>query len=703
MTKQLQQLCQLAQLHGVQTSYLDVFHRRQTASPETLCATLRALGVPLETLADVAEVLRAQRQQRWQRMCEPVYVAWDGRAEQVTVQVAAQASSDAVLQCHLQTEGGEEKSWTQSLEAMPVIRHDKVEGVQYVARQLLFPEALPPGYHRLRCELAGCSSESVVISAPQRAFAWPGKRWGAFLPLYAAHSLHSWGSGDFTDLATLVDFVADAGGRVVATLPLLTAFLDEPFDPSPYAPASRLFWNECYIDVAKVPELQQSPAAQALLTSSEIQREIASLQELPLVEYRRQMALKRQVLAELARAFFLAPGERAAAFGDYTATHPLAEDYARFRSVGERLRSTWQHWPQRLHDGDLQLEDFDTQTRDYHLYVQWVAHEQLQAVSRRAAERDVHLYLDLPLGVHGDSYDVWRERAAFALDASGGAPPDAVYTKGQDWGFPPLHPERIREQGYRYVRAYVSHHLRQAGVLRIDHVMGLHRLYWVPRGLEAKDGTYVNYPAEELYALLTLESHRHQAMIVGENLGTVPTQVNTAMNRHGVRGMYVVQYELPALDQQPLRAVPRAAVASINTHDMPPFAAFWQGLDLQDRLAMGLMDDVGLVRERDLHEARRAAFVKYLQQQRWLPDDATDLQDILTAVLSFLAASPAELVIVNLEDLWLEIMPQNVPGTGSERANWQRKTSDRFPVWSQSPRVTLPLRALDLLRQRKRR
>ncbi|MGE4089989.1 MAG: 4-alpha-glucanotransferase, partial [Candidatus Binatia bacterium] len=666
-------------------------------------ATLLALGVPVENLAEVPNVLRIHQQELWQQGCQPVYVAWDGKVKQWEVRVAAQAHDGGFLQCQLLCENGEKKSWVEKLDEVPIVQHAEVEGVRYVARQLTVPEPVPLGYHRLRCEIAGHSFDSLLVSAPRRAFAWPGKHWGVFLPLYAAHSLHSWGAGDFTDLAALVDWVADAGGQVVATLPLLTAFLDEPFDPSPYAPASRLFWNEFYIDVTQVPELHHSPAAQALVSSPAFQREIVALQELPLVDYRRQMAVKRQVLAELVQTFFRTPGDRVTAFRDYIASHPMVEDYAQFRSVGERLRTSWLQWPQRLRDGEVQPADIDERARDYHLYVQWIAHEQLQEVSQRAADRDVHLYLDLPLGVHRDSYDVWRERAAFALAASGGAPPDAVYTKGQDWGFPPLHPERIRQQGYRYVRAYVRHHLRQAGVLRIDHVMGLHRLFWVPHNLEAKDGTYVSYPAEELYAILTLESHRHHAMIVGENLGTVPAQVNTAMTRHGIRRMYVVEYELPTLDRQPLRRAPAASVASVNTHDMPPLAAFWEGLDLQERLALGLMDHAGLSHERELHEARKAAFVQLLQRQRWLPEGEADLQEILTASLSFLAASPADLMIVNLEDLWLETAPQNVPGTGNERPNWQRKTRERFAVWSQSPQVTMMLRAIKFLRQRKRR
>jgi 4-alpha-glucanotransferase len=201
----------------------------------------------------------------------------------------------------------------------------------------------------------------------------------------------------------------------------------------------------------------------------------------------------------------------------------------------------------------------------------------------------VELYLDMPLGAHGDGYDVWRYRELFALGASGGAPPDPVFTQGQDWGFAPVHPQRSRERGHAYLRAYLRHHLRHAGMLRIDHVMGLHRLYWVPRGQPASQGAYVTYPAEEVYAMLSIESHRHQAVIVGEDLGTVPPEVSRSLKRHAVGGMFVAQYEFCLPPKPVLRPVPRNVVASLNTHDMPPFHAYWRGLDIEDRRALGLI------------------------------------------------------------------------------------------------------------------
>ncbi|MGE0683894.1 MAG: 4-alpha-glucanotransferase [Candidatus Binatia bacterium] len=703
MTSQLQQVRQLAQLHGVQTFYYDVFRRRKAAAPESLLKVLQALGVCVETQRDVTDALRARRQELWRRLCEPVIVAWDGEPPLVELQLPLGLLDDARVACQLTLETGEEKRWDIQLLHCPVVREAEGEGANYLTRQLMLPGSLPWGYHQLRFEAVGQSGTSLVISAPRRAFAAPQKTWGMFLPLYALHSQQSWGGGDFSDFTKLSDWVSEIGGKVVATLPLLTAFLDDPFDPSPYAPVSRLFWNEFYIDVTQIPELQRCQDAQALLASTAIQQELAALRSAPLVDYRRQMTLKRRILERLAQSFFANQGEHDEAFRQYVETHPAVEDYACFRAVGERLRAPWPQWPQPLRDGVVHEQDTDDAARRYHLYAQWITHEQLQILSHRAAAQETHLYLDLPLGVHLHGYDVWREREVFVVDASGGAPPDAVFTKGQDWGFPPLHPERLREQGYRYVIAYVQHHLRQAGALRIDHVMGLHRSFWTPKGLTPSEGVYVRYAAEELYAILCLESHRHKATIVGENLGTVPVQVNAAMKRHGIHRLYVVQYEFPALDSGRLRSVSSGEVASINTHDMPPFAAFWEGLDLHERFELGLMDAAGFQRERQLHETRKEALITFLQRQGWLPEPTTDPQEILLACLSFIAASPARMVLLNAEDLWLETRPQNFPGTGEERPNWRKKTADRFELWSQHPRVTTALQAINFLWKRKRR
>ncbi|HET7854189.1 MAG TPA: 4-alpha-glucanotransferase, partial [Candidatus Methylomirabilis sp.] len=604
----------------------------------------------------------------------------------------------------LRLESGDVEKWAADPARLATVRAANVEGERYVSKRLPLPRPLPWGYHRLTLETHGRLFETMIISAPARAYAShddsASKVWGVFLPLYALHSTRSWGGGDLADLDALVEWVAGLEGSVVATLPLLAAFLDEPCDPSPYAPASRLFWNEFYLDVRRIPELKDCPPAQAFMASGGVQREIEALRASPVVDYRRQMAVKRKVLEELARHFYLDASARSAAMQRFIAAHPQVEDYACFRATAERQRGPWPCWPRPLCDGVLRDGDYDETARRYHLYVQFVAHEQIEALSKKTTQVGVDLYLDLPLGVHAGSYDVWRERDTFALEVSGGAPPDTVFTKGQDWGFPPLHPEAIREQGYRYFIACLRHQLKRARLLRIDHVMALHRLFWIPRGLEAREGVYVRYPAEELYGILSLESHRHHASIVGENLGTVPAYVNSAMARHHLHRMYVAQYELAGSAHQALRAVPRHAVASLNTHDMPPFAGYWDGLDIEDRLRLGLLSPMAAEVERTSRQGLHHALENFLEREGWLTGGSQGLPALLKGCLSFLSASPAPVVLVNLEDLWLEREPQNVPGTRDERPNWQRKARYTSEAFQEMPAVLDPLRAINDLRRR---
>jgi 4-alpha-glucanotransferase len=310
----------------------------------------------------------------------------------------------------------------------------------------------------------------------------------------------------------------------------------------------------------------------------------------------------------------------------------------------------------------------------------------------------VHLYLDLPLGVHTHSYDVWREREAFVLEADGGAPPDGFFTKGQNWGFPPLHPDVIRQQGYRYVLAYLRHQLRHTGLLRIDHVMGLHRLFWVPKGMEAAQGVYVRYATEELYALLNVESHRHEVVLVGENLGTVPAYVNATMARRHLQRLYVVQYALTAETETALPQVLQHTVASMNTHDMPPFAAYAQGLDIDDRQQQTLLSVEEAAEEHQQRQAYLTALRGFLVQQGFLTSLKADTGAVLDACLAFLSASPAALVMLNLEDLWLETQPQNFPGTHTERPNWQSKTRYSLEEIRQLPEVLATLERVRQLR-----
>jgi len=462
----------------------------------------------------------------------------------------------------------------------------------------------PFGYHTLQWKDDQC----LVISAPSKSYSDPGlqRSWGLFSPMYALHG----GTEGFSEWRRLVDWAHSLGANVVGTLPLLASFMT---DPSPYSPVSRLFWNEFYVDAGLPPSRGE------------------------LVNYVDIMQAKRAVLESQAKGF------------DASRRGKDLDDYAAFRATTEK-RGPWHSWPERMRNGDLRLGDYDGRMKNFYAYAQWRAQEEMDALLQDCASKGVRFYLDLPLGVHPDGYDVWRKRECFALGANAGAPPDAFFTKGQNWGFSPLNPQRLRETCYRHLIELLRFQMRHRGLLRIDHVMWLHRLYWIPKGHPASEGAYVKYPAEELYAIFSLESHRHKTVLVGENLGTVPPEVNAAMARHHFRETYVLQYELAGK----LRPPPRRSVASLNTHDMPTFEAFLRGLDIDDRFDLGLIGKTNRSRE----HRQRKRLVAGLQQE---------------GALQWLAKSDAEVVLVNIEDLWRETLPQNVPGTSSERPNWRRK------------------------------
>jgi 4-alpha-glucanotransferase len=598
---------------------VDSNKRRHEAHPESVLLALHALGAPVAASRDVPSALSDKRAALARPNAEPVIVAWDGRLQPQDARLPENSKTTLIL------EDGSAAAWP--------------------------PRApLPHGYHQLRVRSKGSSTETLLISAPKRAhFPFTGKTWGVFAPVYALHSRRTFGAGDLSDLESLIDWTAERGGGVVSTLPLLASFLEEPFEPSPYSPISRLFWNEFYIDLAKVPEISSCPEARRLLEALPPART-------RLVDYRKTMQEKRRILESMARTFFESGiGERRTDFALYLANNPEAREYARFRSRTDGERRGWHAWQNNVSSGDAAGEQ-------YHLYVQWLIQNQLRDLALRTRSAGCLLYLDLPLGLHAESFDTWRYPNLFVKGMSGGAPPDPVFTTGQNWAFQPFHPQAMRQDGYRYAIAYIRNHLRYANLLRIDHVMGLHRLYWIPEGLTGDRGLYVRYPAAEMYAILSLESHRANAGIVGENLGVVPSEVNESMAKHNVKHLYVAQYET-AVDsgKRALRNPPAGSVASLNTHDMFPFRAFIDGKDIDARLKLGFLTAREARIERKDRRRVRKAFEKAFGK------------DIFQGCVRFLEESRAGIVLHNLEDFWSETRPQNIPSTTTEHANWRRR------------------------------
>lgn len=697
-------LLQLAEQYGVETFYWTDRGVRYDASAEALVTVLSALGASLRRPEEAADALRRRRQEVWQRVMEPVILSWDGWPGNVTLRLPAAAASSGTVDCRLEVENGPVHKWAATLADLPFKESATVEGVGYAVRGLPLIGPLPLGYHRLQVRRQEQTWETVILAAPTKGYCPPdgARTWGVFLPTYAIRSARNWGAGDFTDLENLIRWVQDLGGGLVGTLPLLAGFLDKPFEPSPYSPASRMFWNEFYLDPQRAPEFAASAEARALVASQAFQDACATARKAELVDYHPLMKAKRQVLELLARSAFVPSSRRYRALETFARTHPRVEDYACFRAAGERQQASWWQWPERLREGDVRSGDYDEEARRYHLYVQFLAQEQLQALAKTAGKTGPGLYLDLPLGVNADSYDVWRERKVFALGISGGAPPDSFFSKGQQWGFPPLQPEHLRAQGYRYLRDCLKHHMELAGMLRIDHVMGLHRLYWVPPDLGAKQGVYVRYPADELYAVYTLESTRHRTILAGEDLGTVPDPVRPAMGRHEVRRLYVGQYEMQPEPNRSFGPAPHGAVASMNTHDMPTFAAFWRGLDIADRQAMGLFDAEGARQEQERRQAVRQAVLGCLRQAGYLGADVTDELAVLRGCLQYIAAGDAGFVLANLEDLWLATEPQNVPGTWREKPNWRHQAAHALEEFDSLPGVRETLLAVDRVLKGKR-
>lgn len=690
-------LRQLALQCGIQLSFVDMGGRRHEASLDALRALIPLWGYSVENARECRQALRdLQERHAWQAV-EPVIVAWDGRPCTVEFRLPRSLENAPVFgKIHL--ENGASKNLECRFSRLDVKREIRFGGERFTTRALELPP-LPMGYHQLELEVRHRLHRALIISAPMASYAPENLRgWGAFCPLYALSSGNSWGAGNFSDWAGFRRHMSKLGGMAVSCPPLLAAGYTPPIkDPSPYSPLSRLFWNEFYLDLTAVPEMGECREAKEYVASPAFQKQLEKLRSAPLIDYEAGMRLRWKVLGLLAESFFEKPSTRRDLFESYSKNHPRLQDYAQFRAVMDRSERPWQEWESRLFNGRIEAGDYRESVFQTHAYAQWLAADQVCAATARTQPGLAQVYLDLPVGVHSSGYDVWRERDSFAFPMSVGAPPDAFFTKGQNWGFAPLHPQRVRENGYSYVREFLGFQMKHAGMLRIDHVMGLHRLYWIAPGIGPQGGVYVKYAAEEWHAIVNLESHRHKTLIVGEDLGTVPPEVTEAMARHQLRRMFVVQFEQQPDTREAVLPPPRQSVASINTHDMPTFAAHWTGADLKDRASLGLLRPERLREAGKARAALNEHLAKFLRAEGWLKEEVS-VESVYQACVRWLCASPAEVVLVALEDLWGELEPQNTPGTGPERPNWRRRLKRSLEEIESDPKMVEFLGGLKIVR-----
>jgi 4-alpha-glucanotransferase len=688
----LESLCTLV---GVQTEYTGTDGARHRARPSTLVAILGALGVPVERVEDAPDALRAETAGRARRALEPVLAQWVGERRSVRLALPATvALDDGWYQLELE-DGTVRRRRLSQIGASPV-SEEEMDGRTLHTYQ--FPldgggAELPPGYHRLTVDARGPVADALVVVAP--ACPRPTRGWGSFLPLHALRTDHDRGVGSYADLGRLAEWIGELGGALIGTLPLYPVFLEDPVDPSPYRPVTKLGLNEIYIDPTGLPELAIAPEARHLLDSDGLRRQVERARASRFVDHGRVMATLRSVLVPMVAALYAGTSSRRSELEAFAASRPELVSYARFRSAGERLGSPWTQWS--TADASMAALGTDDDIEHYHLYVQWVAEQQLDAA---AGSGGAGLYLDIPVGVHPSGFDPWWQRHAFAFGVSGGAPPDAFFAGGQNWGFPPLHPEGLRDDDYRYLIGYLRHAFGHAEAVRVDHIMGLDRLYWLPEGSDDGDGAYVRYHHEEMRAVVALEAARSGTTVVGEDLGTVPDRVRMAMAHDGMLRSWVFQFESSSSD--PLPVPPERSLAAWGTHDLPRFAAYWGRTDIDDRERSGTVDPETAAGERAERESNRLALRAALQ----LPASTTgcssfgdDTMDLLRACLDHMAGSPALLMAVDLEDLWLEREPQNRPGTGPDVPNWRLRSAVTLEQARGDGGVVAALTEIDRLRR----
>jgi len=664
-------LDELAIAAGIDVAYRSWRGDAQHSSDEALIAMLRALapdlGVAFQDAADIPAALATLERTRWAEVVPPVIVAWEG---DLVVSFTVPAELDDAWELEITTEAGRTIVASGRLASLPAERPAATQGGVYCVRRVRVVLDGELGYHALRWATAQQRGEALILAAPQRAWGGPGtgaRRWGVFAPVYGLAGPASGQAGDLGTLAELFAQVERRGGRYVATLPILAAGLDEPCEISPYAPVSRLFWNELYLDLAALAgELGVAPPATPPVVPG------------TLIDYRTQYHWRRHALDPMAERLFATRGGEIDAWAASSGVY----DYAAFRAIGEVTRKGWMSWPASWRDGAPMITSraeaialgADAARVTTHAAAQWAMQRQLAAL----AGGRVGLYLDLPVGVSCDAYEVWRHRRLFLTDLSVGAPPDELFLGGQSWGLPPLSPHALRRDHYRYFIRSIRHHMRVSGMLRIDHVMGLFRLYCVPAGRPATDGVYLRYPYDELLAVLTLESNRARCAVAGEDLGTVPDGVRPLMGRHGLFRLHVGQWSFPGKPGDAPGAAPAESIASLNTHDTPTFAGWWRGADIDDRRELGLITDAQEVTERVGRDHARAALLAFATP-RVSGAVLTDVERAMVGAVGDLANGPAEVVLVALDDLMFDPVPHNVPGTVAERPNWQR----RVEGWSE--------------------
>ena len=714
------ELAEAANAWGIQNSYWDMWGHQHHASAALLTSILGSLGVNAGARERLAQSLEERTWQGWRAPIGPTLVIAQGQAPpEITLSLAAaQASGEALLEIQFELGGGDQIRI--ALRETPVVEELVLHGERFVRKRIRLATVLPLGYHSLSIRIGQDTwPPTNLVVCPDRAYQphWldQGRAAGLAISLYGVKSERNWGCGDVTDLKAIADWVAgQAGASFIALNPLHAIPNRQPYNISPYLPNSTFYRNPIYLDIEAIEDFPVSTRAVELLALATTQREIARLRASAFVEYERVYRLKLRFLKRVFRTFleneWKRKTARAAEFLQYIEREgQLLEGFALHSALEEAIHAehpdvwNWRSWPEQYQDPQSAAtrEFARKQSRKvlFHKYLQWQLDLQLRAAHEHALERglSIGLYHDLALATDRFGSDLWAHRDHYIAGCRVGAPPDAFSPKGQDWAFPPPNSERHYHDGYKLFAESIRKNCRHGGALRIDHVMRFFRLYWIPDGMDASEGTYVRDRFEDLLGILALESVREKVLIVGEDLGTVPDEVREALHRFGILSYRVLYFEQDRDGRfRTPPEYPRDALVSATTHDLPTLAGFWTGRDIEARRDAGLLPDDGAYRgmleERAVQKQRLLDLLHGLHLlPDWFPRNAREVPELTgemhNAVVGFLASANSKLMVLNQEDLLKETEQQNLPGSTAEYRNWSRKMKCTVEELWASPEV----------------
>lgn len=727
---------QLAVPFGVAISYVDEGGVRRQVSDQSLCQVLSVMGVEAWNSLQLSERMREVRSERWREMVDPVMVVRVDRLPR-TFPVRLPVSGDQLRRIILKWKLGKERGGVLTGrivgQRVNILGKAMLYGLRHCEVALPFSRKLPLGYHSLVVEASGPGinrrAEMTVIVVPDRCFLPPAmmksrRIWGLTIQLYGLRSAKNWGIGDFRDLKEMIQWAGnDLGADLLGVNPLHAL---PPGQVSPYSPSSRLFHHSLYLDIEGIPEFRDTPSVQKKVRAPAFQAKLTSLRRSQTVQHEAVERIKRQMLEELFRLFqrhhLARKTARARAFLRFVRNEGEAlQRFALFRTLEEKMSHRgnvagtnskgWRSWPvEYQHPESPAVKQAASRYQNrlqFFQYVEWQCQQQLQAV-QSAAKRSgmaIGLYKDMAVGIDPGGADSWAFQDQLVAAASVGTPPELFSPNGQRWNLSPFHPSRIRKDGYRLFADCYRRAMQACGLIRIDHAMGLFRLFWIPEGHVPAEGTYVRYPAEDLLGILALESQRERVMVIGEDLGTVTPSIRTRLMAGGLLSYRLLLFEQTARGQfaKPSR-FPQAAAASVTTHDLPTLRGFWIGRDIELKVQLGLYRDPKWLSRDTVARARdKQALLDALAKERLLPEGCpraaegipqlTD--ELCRAVYAYVARTPSRIVLISLEDLLGDIETPNVPGehaypswrikAGPPGSTWEDWTKlDRVPMMAQT-------------------